>query len=209
MQAAAPTLRAGAQVVAGNTNWAHAGVSAPRHEYLEIRDWPLRRRAHASSRPRSPARRQGRAASARRWPSSCSATPIPIDQVIRVKSVPVTVIGVLERRARTRSARTRTTWSSCRSPPIATASRAARGRLKRVQSISVKVRDGAQHEGGGGGHPRAAAPAPPDAARRRRRLLHAQPDRDAAGAGRVEPRHDAAARRGGAASAWSSAASAS
>ncbi|MCX8018776.1 MAG: ABC transporter permease, partial [Rhodocyclaceae bacterium] len=40
VQVAAPMLRAGAQVVAGNANWS-TSVMGTTNDYLEARDWPL------------------------------------------------------------------------------------------------------------------------------------------------------------------------
>jgi putative ABC transport system permease protein len=40
VQVAAPKLRTGAQVVAGNTNWS-TSILGTTNDYLEARDWPL------------------------------------------------------------------------------------------------------------------------------------------------------------------------
>jgi len=90
---AAPALRGGAQVVAGNANWS-TQIYGTTPEYLEVREWPL-----ASGRNFSAAEMSGAG-------KVCllGATVVrelfggadPIDQVLRIKRVPFTVIGVLE-----------------------------------------------------------------------------------------------------------------
>ena len=90
---AAPALRGSAQVIYGNTNWSTVifGVTP---EYLEVRQWPL-----ASGRNFEPPEMAGAgkvcligATVARQL----FGTTDPIDQVIRIKRVPFTIIGVLE-----------------------------------------------------------------------------------------------------------------
>ena len=90
---AAPALRGGAQVIYGNTNWS-TQVFGTTPDYLEVRQWPL-----ASGRNFEPAEMAGAgkvcligATVARQLFGGAD----PIDQVIRIKRVPFTVIGVLE-----------------------------------------------------------------------------------------------------------------
>src|SRR5690606_31593682 len=90
---AAPALRGGAQVVAGNANWS-TQIYGTTPEYLQVREWAL-----AAGRVFSPAEMSGAG-------KVCllGATVVrelfgdedPVDQVIRIKRVPFTVIGVLE-----------------------------------------------------------------------------------------------------------------
>jgi putative ABC transport system permease protein len=90
---AAPALRGSAQVIWGNANWSTQiyGVTA---EYLDVRQWPL-----ASGRVFEP----NEAASAAKV-CLIGATVAkqlfggadPVDQTIRIKRVPFTVIGLLE-----------------------------------------------------------------------------------------------------------------
>jgi len=90
---AAPALRGGAQVVAGNANWS-TQIYGTTPEYLQVREWPL-----AAGRNFSAAEMSGAG-------KVCllGATVVrelfggadPIDQVIRIKRVPFKVIGVLE-----------------------------------------------------------------------------------------------------------------
>jgi putative ABC transport system permease protein len=90
---AAPALRGGAQVIWGNANWS-TQIYGTTREYLEVRQWPL-----AAGRAFEPSEMGGSgkvcligATVARQLFGSTD----PIDQVIRIKRVPFTVIGVLE-----------------------------------------------------------------------------------------------------------------
>jgi putative ABC transport system permease protein len=90
---AAPALRGGAQVIWGNANWA-TQIYGTTREYLEVRQWPV-----AAGRAFEPSEMTGSgkvcligSTVARQL---FGATD-PIDQVIRIKRVPFTVIGVLE-----------------------------------------------------------------------------------------------------------------
>jgi putative ABC transport system permease protein len=90
---AAPAVRGGAQVVAGNANWS-TQIYGTTPEYLQVREWPL-----AAGRGFTPAEmaRAGKvcllgATVARELFGDTD----PLDQVIRIKRVPFTVVGVLE-----------------------------------------------------------------------------------------------------------------
>jgi putative ABC transport system permease protein len=90
---AAPALRGSAQVIFGNTNWS-TQVYGTTPEYLDVRQWPL-----ASGRSFEPAEMAGAgkvcligATVAKQLFGGSD----PVDQVIRIKRVPFTIIGVLE-----------------------------------------------------------------------------------------------------------------
>ncbi len=90
---AAPAVRGGAQVVAGNANWS-TQIYGTTPEYLQVREWPL-----TAGRGFTPAEmaRAGKvcllgATVARELFGDAD----PLDQVIRIKRVPFTVVGVLE-----------------------------------------------------------------------------------------------------------------
>jgi putative ABC transport system permease protein len=90
---AAPALRGSAQVIWGNANWS-TQIYGVTPEYLDARQWPL-----ASGRVFEPAEMSAAgkvcligATVARQL----FGTADPLDQVIRVKRVPFTVIGVLD-----------------------------------------------------------------------------------------------------------------
>ena len=90
---AAPALRGGAQVVAGNANWA-TQIYGTTPEYLQVREWAL-----VTGRGFTPAE-MSRAGKVCILGSTVARELFddsdPIDQVIRIKRVPFTVIGVLE-----------------------------------------------------------------------------------------------------------------
>ena len=95
VQVAAPTSRTGAQVVVGNTNWS-TSIFGTTNDYLEARDWPL-----VAGRGFEAAEVQGSAKVAiigQTVALQLFGDTDPIDQVIRVKKIPVTVIGVLDKK---------------------------------------------------------------------------------------------------------------
>jgi putative ABC transport system permease protein len=95
VQVAAPVVRGGAQVVAGNMNWSTA-VHGVTPGFLEAREW-----APAAGRPITPEDVEGAAKVA-----LLGATVVenlfgqvdPTGQTVRIRKVPFTVIGVLERK---------------------------------------------------------------------------------------------------------------
>ncbi len=90
---AAPALRGGAQVVAGNANWA-TQIYGTTPEYLQVREWAL-----LAGRGFTPVE-MSRAGKVCILGSTVArelfADSDPLDQVIRIKRVPFTIIGVLE-----------------------------------------------------------------------------------------------------------------
>jgi putative ABC transport system permease protein len=95
---AAPALRGGAQVVWGNANWS-TQIYGITPEYLAARQWSL-----AAGREFEPAEMSGAGKVA--LVGSTVARQLfgaadPLDQVIRIKRVPFTVIGVLETKGQT------------------------------------------------------------------------------------------------------------
>jgi putative ABC transport system permease protein len=90
---AAPALRGGAQVIYGNANWS-TQIYGTTPEYLLVREWAL-----AAGRAFEPTEMSSAAKVA--IIGSTVARELfgsgdPLDQVIRIKRVPFTVIGVLE-----------------------------------------------------------------------------------------------------------------
>jgi putative ABC transport system permease protein len=90
---AAPALRGAAQVIWGNTNWS-TQIYGTTPEYLDVRQWPL-----AAGRSFEPAEM---AAAAKVCLLGATVArqlfgdADPLDQSIRIKRVPFTVIGVLD-----------------------------------------------------------------------------------------------------------------
>jgi putative ABC transport system permease protein len=140
VQVAAPSLRTGAQVVAGNTNWS-TSIQGTTNDYLEAREWPL-----AVGRQFEAAEVQGSAKVAiigQTVAQQLFGDEDPLDQVIRVKKVPVTIVGILEKKGQNSMGQDQ---DDIVVVPISTYRNriqgGSAGRLKRVGSISVKVREG-------------------------------------------------------------------
>ncbi len=140
VQAAAPSLRTGAQVVAANANWS-TSVMGTTPEYLEVRDWPM-----ASGRSFEEAEQAGSgkvAVLGQTVAQQLFGDADPIDQVIRVRKVPLQVIGVLARKGQNSMGQDQ---DDVIVVPLSTFRNRIQGmsagRIKRVGAISVKVREG-------------------------------------------------------------------
>ena len=140
VQVAAPSSRTGAQVVAGNTNWS-TSILGTTNDYLEAREWPLE-----SGRLFDAADLQGSAKVAivgQTVARELFGDVDPLDQVIRVKKVPVTIIGLLTKKGQNSMGQDQ---DDVVIVPISTYRNriqgGAGGKLKRVGSFSVKVREG-------------------------------------------------------------------
>jgi putative ABC transport system permease protein len=140
VQVAAPSSRTGAQVVAGNTNWS-TSILGTTNDYLEAREWPL-----SDGRSFDAADLQGSAKVAivgQTVARELFGDADPLDQVIRVKKVPVTIVGVLSRKGQNAMGQDQ---DDVVLVPISTYRNriqgGASGKLRRVGSISVKVREG-------------------------------------------------------------------
>ena len=140
VQVAAPSSRTGAQVVVGNTNWS-TSVFGSTNDYLEAREWPL-----ADGRLFEGAEMQGSAKVAiigQTVAQQLFGDADPLDQVIRIKKVPVTVVGVLARKGQNSMGQDQDDTVIV---PISTYRNRIQGgtggKLKRVGSISVKVKEG-------------------------------------------------------------------
>jgi len=90
---AAPALRGAAQVIWGNSNWS-TQIYGTTPEYLDVRQWPL-----LSGRTFEPAEMAGAAKVALIGATVAKQLfggADPLDQSIRIKRVPFTIIGVLD-----------------------------------------------------------------------------------------------------------------
>jgi putative ABC transport system permease protein len=138
---AAPTIRGTGQVVAGNANWSTQFFGTT-NDYLVARDWPL-----AAGRLFEPAEVAGSGKVALIGQTTAKQLfgegVDPIDQVIRVRKVPLTVIGVLERKGQNALGQDQ---DDIVLMPISTARNRVlgqtQGRQRRIGAISVKVADG-------------------------------------------------------------------
>ncbi len=140
VQVASPVSRTSAQLVAGNANWS-GQVLGSTNDYLEVRDWPLE-----SGRAFETTEMLGGAKVAligQTVAQQLFGDADPIDQVIRVRRVPVTVVGLLARKGQNASGQDQDDLVVV---PISTFRNriqgGAAGRLKRVGSITVKVLEG-------------------------------------------------------------------
>ena len=139
---AAPSLRGAGQVVAGNANWSTQYFGTT-NDYLIARDWPL-----ASGRLFEPAEISGSGKVALIGLTTAKQLygegVDPVDQVIRVRKVPLTIIGVLDRKGQNALGQDQ---DDIVLMPITTARNRVlgqtQGRQKRIGSISVKTADGA------------------------------------------------------------------
>ncbi|MGE4240756.1 ABC transporter permease [Ramlibacter sp.] len=140
VQVAAPTLRTGAQVVVGNTNWS-TSIFGTTNDYFEAREWSL-----ASGRQFEQAEIAGSAKVAiigQTVAQQLFGDADPLDQVIRVKKVPVTIVGLLEKKGQNSMGQDQ---DDVVVVPISTyrnrVQGSSAGKLKRIGSVSVKVREG-------------------------------------------------------------------
>jgi putative ABC transport system permease protein len=140
VQAVAPASRGNAQVVYGNLNWSTTitGVTA---DFFEARDWPL-----DSGRPilredvdgATKVALVGQTAALNLFGESD-----PVGEIIRIKKVPFTVVGVLTRKGQT-------TWGQDQDDviviPLSTAKKkvlgASQANSRSVHAISIKVMAG-------------------------------------------------------------------
>ena len=140
VQAVAASLRTGAQVVAANANWSTT-VMGTTPDHTEVRDWPL-----ASGRNFDELETAGSAKVAvigLTVAQQLFGDADPIDQTIRVRRVPLQVIGVLARKGQNSMGQDQ---DDVIVVPISTFRNRVQGmsagRIKRVGAITVKVREG-------------------------------------------------------------------
>jgi len=141
VQVAAPTSRASGQLVSGNTNWGTT-IYGVTNDFLEARDWSLQ-----SGRIFDQAEIAGSAKVA--WVGATVARELfgeqdPVDQVVRVRGVPMKIIGVLASKGQNSMGQDQ---DDVLMMPISTLRNRiwggdATSRLKRVGTILVKVREG-------------------------------------------------------------------
>ena len=138
VQVAAPSSRGTAQVVYGNLNWS-TGVQGVTADYFEARDWPVE-----SGRPILSEDVDGAtkvAVIGQTTAQNLFGDLDPLDQIIRIKKVPFTVVGVLSRKGQS-------SWGQDQDDvvviPLSTAKKKVLGvsqaNARSVGSISVKVR---------------------------------------------------------------------
>jgi len=140
VQAAAPALRGAGQVVSGINNWSTIfyGIT---NEYFEARNWQV-----ASGKMFDPTDLSGSAKVVLLGDTvvrSLFGDADPIGQVIRIRKVPMVVIGTLEKKGQSMMGQDQ---DDVILMPISTARNRVLGRgtgkLRTVGSVSIKVRDG-------------------------------------------------------------------
>jgi putative ABC transport system permease protein len=146
VQVAAPTSRTSGQVVSGNSNWGTT-IYGVTNDFLEARDWGL-----LSGRVFDQAEIAGSAKVA--WIGATVARELfgeqdPVDQVVRVRGVPMKIIGVLASKGQNSMGQDQ---DDVLMMPISTLRNRiwggdASSRLKRVGTILVKVREGQDMKG--------------------------------------------------------------
>ncbi|WP_295957664.1 ABC transporter permease [Rhodoferax sp.] len=140
VQVAAPSSRTMAQVVANNANWSTT-IFGTNNDYLEAREWPL-----AAGRAFEEAELQGSAKVGLIGATVAQelfGDADPIDQTVRVRTVPVKIVGVLSRKGQNSMGQDQ---DDILVLPISTYRNRLQGgspgNVKRVWAINVKVREG-------------------------------------------------------------------
>jgi putative ABC transport system permease protein len=145
VQLSAPSLRGSGQVVAGSANWSTSffGIT---NEYLEAREWPV-----SAGRAFEATEQQGSAKVVILGLTTAEklfgegVDPLSLlGQTIRVRKVPLVVVGVLDKKGQNALGQDQ---DDVLMVPLSTARNrllgSAQGKLRRVGSISIKVKDGA------------------------------------------------------------------
>jgi len=138
VQAVAPSVRGTAQVVFGNLNWS-TGIQGVTADYFEVREWPV-----VNGRPFGAEDLDGATKVAllgQTTTLNLFAEADPVGQIIRIKKVPFTVVGVLDRKGQN-------SWGQDQDDvvmiPLSTAKKKVLGKSnsnpRAVSAISVKVR---------------------------------------------------------------------
>ncbi len=141
----APLLRGSGQLVAGNMNWS-TQIYGATPEYFDVREWKL-----LAGRSFEPNELSGAAkvaiigqTTARQLFGETITPEEVLDQSIRVRRVPMRIIGVLDRKGQSSQGQDQ---DDVLFVPLATARNrlfgAPQGRLRRVSTIMIKVADGA------------------------------------------------------------------
>ena len=139
VEAAAPTMRGGAQIVYGNLNWA-TSIQGATPEYFAARDWQV-----VEGRVLTPEDVDGAtkvAVLGQTVTFNLFGDTDPLGQVVRIKNVPFTVVGVLDRKGQSTYGQDQDDTVVI---PLSTAKKKVLGvsqaNARSVGSISVKVRE--------------------------------------------------------------------
>jgi len=140
VQASAPSMRGNAQVVYGNLNWA-TGIQGVTPDYSEVREWSVVTGRFISSEDVDGATNV--ALLGQTTAQNLFGDADPLGQVVRIKKVPFTVVGLLERKGQN-------SWGQDQDDvvliPLSTAKKKVLGvsqaNARSVGAISVKIRAG-------------------------------------------------------------------
>jgi putative ABC transport system permease protein len=140
VQAAAPSMRGTAQVVYGNLNWA-TGIQGVTPDYAEAREWGVTSGRFLTIEDLDGATKV--ALLGQTTAQNLFGDLDPLGQIIRIKKVPFTVVGVLDRKGQN-------SWGQDQDDivviPLTTAKKKVLGvsqaNARSVGSISVKIRAG-------------------------------------------------------------------
>ena len=140
VQVAAPSSRTTAQAVAQSANW-NTTIFGTTNDYLEAREWPL-----AAGRLFEAAEQQGSAKVA--WLGQTAARELfadddPLGQTVRVRGVPFTVVGVLAAKGQNAVGQDQDDIVIVPMSTFRNRIWNAGGNVRRIWSIHVKVRQGA------------------------------------------------------------------
>ena len=140
VQVAAPSSRTTAQAVAQSANW-NTTIFGTTNDYLEAREWPL-----AAGRLFEAAEQQGSAKVA--WLGQTTARELfadddPLGQTVRVRGVPFTVVGVLAAKGQNAVGQDQDDIVIVPMSTFRNRIWNAGGNVRRIWSIHVKVRAGA------------------------------------------------------------------
>ncbi|MDY0107850.1 MAG: ABC transporter permease [Giesbergeria sp.] len=140
VQVAAPSSRTTAQAVAQNANW-NTTIFGTTNDYLEAREWPL-----AAGRLFEVAEQQGSAKVA--WLGQTVARELfadddPLGQMVRVRGVPFMVVGVLAAKGQNAVGQDQDDIVIVPMSTFRNRIWNAGGNVRRIWSIHVKVRQGA------------------------------------------------------------------
>ncbi|MDB5841153.1 MAG: FtsX-like permease family protein [Herminiimonas sp.] len=141
VQLAAPVTRNSGQLIAGGNNWA-SQVYGVTPDYFDTRDWAL-----ASGRMFEPPELSGSGKVAiigQTVAAQLFGDMDPVDQTMRIRNVPFTIIGVLNRKGQSALGQDQddvvmVPLSTARSRLVGN----TQGKLRRVHTIQVKVLEGA------------------------------------------------------------------
>ena len=140
VQAAAPSMRGNAQVVYGNLNWG-TGIQGVTADYSEVREWPVVAGRFISGEDVDGATKV--VLLGQTTAQNLFGDLDPLGQIVRIKKVPFTVVGVLDSKGQN-------SWGQDQDDvaliPLSTAKKKVLGvsqaNARSVGSISVKIRAG-------------------------------------------------------------------